>query len=340
MTTVRDVAQWVDGEVVGDPARVIRAAKPLSDSPGADDITVVIDEKFLAQFNASAAGAGVVDQSVPLNGKTLVRVKDPLMAFVAIVQRMHGRPAASWSGIHPSAVIHPTAKIGPDANIGPHATVGEGAVIGARCRLQSGVSIGHYCKLGDDVALGPHVVIYDGCVLGSRVIIHANAVVGADGFGFRTIQGRHLKVPQIGSVEIGDDVEIGACTCIDRATFGTTRIGTGTKIDNHVQIAHNCQIGKHNLLAALVGIAGSVTTGDYVVMGGQVGIADHCRLGDRVMLGAKSGIHKDVPSDAKMLGAPATTAAEQLRIMLSLEKVPEMRKDLREIKKQLGLADS
>ncbi len=126
-----------------------------------------------------------------------------------------------------------------------------------------------------------------------------NAVIGADGFGFRMVQGRHVKVPQVGNVEIGDDVEIGACTTIDRATFGTTRIGAGTKIDNHVQIAHNCQIGKHNVFAALVGIAGSVTTGDYVVMGGQVGIADHCRIGDRAMLGAKCGIHKDVPADAE-----------------------------------------
>lgn len=339
MLTVREVAAWVEGEVVGDPASVIRAAKPLSDSPGAEDITVVLDEKFLSQFHASNAGAAVVDQSVPLNGKTLVRVKDPLMAFVTIVQRMHGQAITSWTGIHSTAIIHPTATIGPNASIGPHVTVGEGTVIGARCRLQPGVTIGPFCKLGDDVALGPQVVIYDRAVLGNRVIIHRNSVIGADGFGFRMLQGRHVKVPQVGNVEIGDDVEIGACTTIDRATFGTTRIGSGTKIDNQVQIAHNCQIGKHNIFAALVGIAGSVTTGDYVVMGGQVGIADHCRIGDRAMLGAKCGVHKDVPADAKMLGAPATPAAEQLRIMMSMEKLPKMWKDLREIKKQLGLAD-
>jgi UDP-3-O-[3-hydroxymyristoyl] glucosamine N-acyltransferase len=337
--TVRDVAAWVEGEVVGDPAGVIRAAKPLSDAPGAEDITVVLDEKFLSQFHASNAGAAVVDQSVPLNGKTLVRVKDPLMAFVTIVQRMHGRPAATWTGIHPTAVIHPTATIGPDADIGPHATIGEGTVIGARCRLQPGVTIGPFCKLGDDVAFGPQVVVYDRTVIGSRVIIHANSVIGGDGFGFRMVQGRHIKVPQVGNVEIGDDVEIGACTTIDRATFGTTRIGAGTKIDNQVQIAHNCQIGKHNVFAALVGIAGSVTTGDYVVMGGQVGIADHARIGDRAMLGAKSGIHGEVPADAKMLGAPATPAADQLRIMSSLEKLPKMLKEIREIKKKLRLAD-
>lgn len=338
--TVRDLADWVQGEVVGDPARVIRAAKPLSDAPGADDITVVLDEKYLSQFHASEAGAAVVDQSVPLNGKTLVRVKDPLLAFVTIVQKMHVRPASPWVGVHPSAVIHPTAKVGPEASVGPFVTVGEGTTIGARCRLQAGVAVGPYCRLGDDVALGPHVVVYDNCVLGSRVIIHANAVIGADGFGFRQVQGRHVKVPQVGSVEIGDDVEIGACSTIDRATFGTTRVGTGTKLDNHVQIAHNCQVGKHNVLAAFVGLAGSVTTGDYVFMGGQVGVADHSRIGDRVMIGAKSGVHGDIPAGQRLLGAPATNAAEQLRIMSTLEKLPEMRKDLREIKKLLKLTDS
>src|SRR5262249_253541 len=182
--TVRDVAEWVQGEVVGDPGRVIRAAKPLSDSPRADEITVVLDEKYLSQFHASEAGAAVVDQSVPLNGRTLVRVKDPLMAFVTIVQKLHVKATPGWVGIHPSAVIHPTAKLGADVAVGPHVTIGEGAVIGARCRLQPGVTIGHYCKLGDDVALGPQVVVYDGCILGSRVIVHANAVIGADGFGF------------------------------------------------------------------------------------------------------------------------------------------------------------
>lgn len=337
MLTVRDLASWVEGEVVGDPECVIRAAKPLSDSPGNEDITVVLDEKFLAKFHASNAAAAIVDTSVPVNGKTLVRVKDPLMAFVTVFQRMHVKPIRGWTGIHPSAVIDPTAVIGEGAQIAPHVVVAGGTVIGARCRLEPGVSIGHDCKIGDDVALGPKVVVYDRCVLGSRVIIHGNAVIGADGFGFRTIQGKHVKVPQIGNVEVGDDVEIGACTTIDRATFGTTRIGAGTKIDNQVQIAHNCQIGKHNVLAAQVGIAGSASTGDYVVMAGQVGIADHCHIGDRTMLGAKCGVHKDIPSDQKMLGAPATPASEQLRILMSLEKLPEMRKHLRQIRKQLGL---
>ena len=150
--------------------------------------------------------------------------------------------------------------------------VGEGSVLGARCRLHSGVVVGRNCRLGDDVVLHPHVVLYDGTILGNRVIVHANAVLGADGFGYRFQGGRHVKMPQFGSVEIGDDVEIGAGTTIDRGTFQATRIGAGTKIDNLVQIGHNCQIGKHNLFVSQVGIAGSCSTGDYVVMAGQVGV--------------------------------------------------------------------
>lgn len=335
--TVRDVAEWVQGEVEGDASRVIRAARPLSDSPGAEDVTVVLHEKYLAQFKASQAGAAVVDSTVPLNGKTLVRVKDPLMAFVTIVQKLHVRPALTWNGVHPSAVVHPTAQLGPDASVAPFAVVGEGCVIGARVRLEAGAIVGPHCRLGDDVHLAPHAVIYDGCVVGHRVIVHANAVIGADGFGYRTIQGKHVKIPQVGTVELGDDVEIGAGTTVDRATFGTTRIGAGTKIDNLVQVGHNCQIGRHNLFAGQVGIAGSVTTGDYVVMGGQVGIADHSRIGDRTMLGARAGVHGDIPGDQKLLGFPATPVLEQLRILHSLEKLPEMRKELRAIKKHLAM---
>ena len=149
-----------------------------------------------------------------------------------------------------------------------------------------------------------------------------------------------MKIPQVGHVEISDDVEIGSCSTIDRATFGATRIGVGTKIDNLVMIAHNCQLGRHNLIVGQVGLAGSVVTGEYVVMAGHVGVADHCKIGDRSVLGAKAGVHKDVPADQKMLGAPATPAADQMRIMSSLEKLPEIRKDIREIKKQLGISDS
>jgi UDP-3-O-[3-hydroxymyristoyl] glucosamine N-acyltransferase len=187
--------------------------------------------------------------------------------------------------------------------------------------------------------LFPNVVLYDGTVLGNRVMIHANSVLGADGFGYRLHDGRHIKVPQLGNVEIGDDVEIGACTTIDRGTFQATRIGAGTKIDNLVQIAHNCSVGRHNLLVSQMGMAGSSTTGDYVIVAGQVGIVGHVRIGHRAVIGAQAGVTKDVPADQQMLGSPATPVREQKRILVTLEKLPEIRRDLRRIKQHLGLSD-
>jgi UDP-3-O-[3-hydroxymyristoyl] glucosamine N-acyltransferase len=337
--TVRELAELVQGEVIGDGDQIVQAARPLSDA-SAGDITFLEDERFLHRFHVSGAVAAVVSHAIPVNGKTMLRVKEPLMAFIAIVEKMHPRPTPVFAGIHPTAQIHPSAKLAPDVAVGHHAVVGEGCSIGPRSKIHAGVVVGNHCRFGEDVIIYPNVVFYDGCILGNRIIIHANAVIGADGFGYRTVQGRHVKVPQLGHIEIADDVEIGACTTIDRATFGATRIGTGTKIDNLVMIGHNCQIGRHNLFVSQVGIAGSCTTGDYVVMAGQVGIADHIHIGDRTLLGAKCGVHKDVPADQRMLGAPATPDKEQMRIMMSLEKLPEIRRDLKRIKHHLGLDDA
>jgi UDP-3-O-[3-hydroxymyristoyl] glucosamine N-acyltransferase len=189
------------------------------------------------------------------------------------------------------------------------------------------------------VVLYGNAVLYDDVVLGDRVIVHANAVLGADGFGYRVVDGRHVKTPQFGWVEIGDDVEIGAGTTIDRGTFQATRIGEGTKIDNLVMIGHNCQIGRHNLLVSQVGIAGSSSTGDYVVMAGQVGVADHVHIGDGAQLGAQAGVPSDVAAGVRVLGTPSRPEREQKRIFLSLGKLPGLCKDVRRLKRQLGVAD-
>ena len=252
---------------------------------------------------------------------------------------MRGEAVEQPHGIDPRAFVHKSATVGEGASIFPFASVGEGAVIGARCRIHAGAVVGRRCKLADDVTLHPHVVLYDDTVVGHRVIIHANSVIGADGFGYRLHEGKHVKVPQLGHVEIGDDVEIGACTTIDRGTFEATRIGAGTKIDNLVQIAHNCQVGRHNLFIGQMGIAGSSSTGDYVVVAGQVGITDHVHIGDGAIIGAKAGVTKDVPAGQRTLGAPATPERDQKRILMTLERLPEMRKELRRILQHLGLPD-
>jgi UDP-3-O-[3-hydroxymyristoyl] glucosamine N-acyltransferase len=336
--TVQQLADLVHGQVVGDGQVHITSARTLEEAqPG--DITFVEDEKHLRQLAACKASAVVVSKSVPVSGIPLIQVADPLAAFVTIVRHLQGYVEPVAHGIDPRACVHATAKIGPGASVFPFAGVGEGSILGARCRLHHGAVVGRFCRLGDDVVLYPNAVLYDGTIVGSRVIIHANAVIGADGFGYRLHEGRHDKVPQLGHVEIGDDVEIGACTTIDRGTFQATRVGVGTKIDNLVMIGHNCKIGRHNLLVSQMGIAGSSTTGDYVVVAGQVGIVDHVHIGDRVMVGAKAGVTKDVPPGQRMLGAPATPEREQKRILMSLERLPELRRDIRRIKQHLGIKD-
>jgi UDP-3-O-[3-hydroxymyristoyl] glucosamine N-acyltransferase len=336
--TVRQLAEWVRGEVLGDADRPISNARTLADAqPG--DITFVEDDKHLGAWHASRASAAVVPVSVPVNGRPIIRVGDPLMAFVSIVRHLRGRPAPSGPAIDPTAHVHPTAVLGTGVCVGPFGVVGEGTRIGPNTSLHAGATVGRFCTLGADVTIYPRAVLYDDCRLGDRVIVHANAVIGADGFGYRFQNGAHVKVPHLGWVEIEDDVEVGAGTTIDRGAFGATRIGAGTKIDNLVMIGHNCRIGRHNILAGQVGIAGSCTTGDYVVMAGQVGIADHLTIGDRATIGAQSGVMKDVPPDTRVMGYPARPEIEQKRIYVLEERLPEFRKDLRRIKDHLGLKD-
>jgi UDP-3-O-[3-hydroxymyristoyl] glucosamine N-acyltransferase len=344
--TVQQLAALVQGEVHGDGGRPIHAARALNEA-GPQDVTFVETDRHARHLKQCRAGAAVVptelapDKIGPsADGQplTLIRVPDPLTAFVAIVRHLHGQPEPAPHGIDRLASVHPTATVGPGASLFPFACVGEGSTLGARCQVHSGAVVGRKCRLGDDVILYPNAVLYDGTVLGDRVIVHANAVLGADGFGYRVQGGRHVKVPQLGSVALGDDVEIGACTTIDRGTFQVTRVGAGTKIDNLVMVGHNCQIGRHNLFVSQVGVAGSCSTGDYVVLAGQVGVADHVHIQDGAQIGARSGVMRDVPGGERFLGAPARPEGEEKRILLSLDRLPALSRDVRQIKRHLGLA--
>jgi UDP-3-O-[3-hydroxymyristoyl] glucosamine N-acyltransferase len=336
--TVRQLAELVKGKLQGDGEAVIRAARPLDEAqPG--DITFVEDEKHARNLHECRASAVVAPASVRLNGQALIQVADPLAAFVLIVRHLHGRDELPPHGIDKQASVHPSVHLGANVSVHAFAVIGAGSVLGDSCRVHSGAVIGRDCTLGNDVTIYPNAVLYDGTMLGNRVIVHGNAVIGADGFGYRDQNSRHVKVPQLGHVEIGDDVEIGAGTTIDRGTFQATRVGAGTKIDNLVQIGHNCRIGCHNLLVSQMGIAGSSSTGNYVVVAGQVGIVGHIHIGDRAMIGGQAGVTKDVPAGQHMLGSPATPEREQKRILMTLEKLPEIRRELRRIKQHLGLAD-
>ena len=337
--TVREVAEWTGGEVVGDGATPLYAARTLNEA-GPGDLTFVDGERNLAAWKACPASAALVPPDFDAAGRLVIRVADPLLAFAHVFAHFRGPQKTRSRGVDPAASVHPGATLGDDVSVGPFAVVGDGSMVGRGSVLHAGAVVGRNCRLGVEVVLHPHVVLYDDTVLGDRVVVHANSVIGADGFGYRTANGRHVKVPQLSHVVIGDDVEIGASSTVDRGTFSPTLIGEGTKLDNQVQVAHNCRIGKHNLLASQVGIGGSCTTGDYVIMAGQVGVADHTVMGDRVIILAKSGVHKDIPAGGRVLGTPARPDRDMMRIYMHLTKLPQLRKDVEILKDALGLKDA
>jgi UDP-3-O-[3-hydroxymyristoyl] glucosamine N-acyltransferase len=333
---LESLAALVGGTLRGDGQITIRGAKPLS-TAGPEEITFLEGEKQLRDVEQSQATAFLGKPGVNVGTRPVIEVSDPLAAFITIFQSFQPPSVQPAAKIAPNAVVHPTAQLGEGVSIQPFACIGANTVIGNRCRIHAGVVIGTNCVIGDDVTLYPQAVVYDHCTLGNRVTLHAHAVIGADGFGYRLQNGKHVKIPQMGGVVIEDDVEIGAGTTIDSGTFEATRIGAGTKIDNQVQIGHNCKIGRHNILVSQVGIGGSCTTGDYVVMAGQVGVADHIHIGDQAQIGAKAGVPQDIPPKARVLGIPARPEREAKVIALTMDKLPEMRQDVRQIKKKLGL---
>ena len=230
-----------------------------------------------------------------------------------------------------------TAQLGPNCFVAPGVFIDDKAVIGSNCDLHPGVVVGAGCQIGDHTILHANCVLYHDVIVGNHVIIHSGAVIGADGFGYRFAQGKFEKIPQLGTVHIHDDVEIGACSTVDRGAIGPTVIGNGTKLDNLVMIAHNCEIGRHNVFASQVGIAGSSCTGDYVRLGGQAGVRDHVRLNTGCSIGAKAGVVKDIPAGETWLGIPATHEMDQKRLVVSLKRIPDMRNQLQTLEKQIAL---
>lgn len=257
-------------------------------------------------------------------------VADPHAAFTHIIR--YFRPPVDQDV--PGAGIDSSAEIHPSAQVSDAASIGAGVVIGPHCKIHAGVSIAAGCTIGPECVLYPNVTLYSYCRLGARVVIHAGATLGAHGFGYRIVDGKHVPTAQLGYVQIDQDVEIGASATIDRGTYGATRIGEGTKIDNQVMIGHNCRIGKHNLLCSQVGIAGSCTTGDYVVLAGQVGLKDHIELGDGVIVGAQAGVMDSLKSGVH-IGSPATPQHDQMRVFAVQRKLPEMRRDIKTLQREV-----
>jgi UDP-3-O-[3-hydroxymyristoyl] glucosamine N-acyltransferase len=326
--TLAELAERVAGTLLGDGAIEIVSASPRGTArPG--DITLIDSAEKLQRFGTGDATAAIVPRGVVPGTLPAIQVDDVHAAFTKIVALFRPPRPRTRRGISPLAIVSPTAGLADDVDVHPGATIGDDVEIGTGSTIHSGVHILAGCKLGPGVTVFPNVVLYENSVIGARVIIHATAVVGAYGFGYKVQNGKHQLSAQLGYVEIGDDVEIGAGTTIDRGTYGPTIIGEGTKIDNQVMIAHNCRLGKHNLICSQVGIAGSTTTGDYVVMAGQAGVRDHVHIGDYAVLGAKAGVHGDVPDGVSMLGCPATPLREQQLMMGAYAKLPDMRRQLK-----------
>ncbi len=332
--TLAELAALVGGQIVGDDRLIIVGAATLRDA-GPGQITLVDQlEKahLLGQCRASAVVAphGFTASSLPA-----IQVGDVHRAFAAIVRHFSPPCMMPRVGVSPLAIISPTAVIGGDVDIYPFATIGDGVVIGSGSTIHSGVHVMAGSQIGPNTTIFPNSVLYENTQVGPRSIIHANAVLGAYGFGYGFADGRHVLSAQLGNVVIGADVEIGAGATIDRGTYGPTTIGEGTKIDDQVMVAHNCRIGRHNMLCSQVGVAGSTTTGDYVVMAGQVGVRDHVHIGDRAVLGAMAGVTNDVPDGARMIGIPATPEREQKVKQAALSKLPEMRRQLKQLQRMV-----
>lgn len=330
-----EIASLVGGQLAGDTNLWITGAAIIRDAR-AGDITLADNASFAGQLRSCQASAVLVPPGIRPQGMPYITVEDVHASFAKVVECFRPRRSQAEVGVSAAAYVSPTARIAPDAVVHPGATIGDDVVVGARSVIHSGVRLLPRCRLGQDVTIFPNAVLYEDTVVGDRVTIHAGAVIGAYGFGYETRGGRHVRSAQLGYVEIENDVEIGACTTIDRGTYGATRIGEGTKIDNQVMIAHNCRIGRHNLICSQVGIAGSCTTGDYVVMAGQVGLRDHINVGSRAMLGAKAGVMNDIPEGGTFVGIPATPEREQLVKQAALARLPEMRHDFRALQKQVA----
>lgn len=332
--TLAHIAEFVAGDVRGNASRVVTGVAPVNTAQ-AEDITWLGQPRYMDQLQSSQAGAVLLDRQIGPTPMDAVLCDDLEHAVAVVLDRFAPPLPAPDVGIHPSASIAPSATIGRDVAVGPGVVVAHNASVGDRSVLHSGVFVGSESHLGTDCRLWNNVVVRERCRLGDRVVIHPNSVIGADGFAYYLRNRHHHKVPHIGGVTIGDDVEIGACSCVDRSKAGETVIGRDVKIDNLVQVAHNVAVGDGCLLCAQVGVAGSARLGDYVVLGGQAGIRDNVVVKDGVMVGAMAGVAHDVPAGAKIVGMPAVDARQFARQSAALHKLPDLLTQVRSLTKRV-----
>lgn len=339
--TIDQIAEQLGGQVRGDSQLSVVDVAPL-ESATAERISYLDSKKQLKPMLASSAGAvltteALADRAQKLGSQvSFIIVEEPQAAFIEVMLKFRPLPEKPSIGISERAIIDESATLGEGCQVFPNAYIGKNVRLGKNCEIGPGAVIQDDCILGDDCIVYANAVLYRNVQVGQRVIIHANAVLGADGFGYRFVDGAFVKIPHTGTVRLEDDVEIGAAATIDRGMIGETVIGQGTKLDNQVMIAHNCQIGKHNAFASQVGLAGSCTTGDYVQMGGQVGVADHVNIGTGSKFGGKAGVIWDMPAGGTYHGIPAINEKEAIRNHFSIQKLPEVRDQVKQLTKQLA----
>jgi UDP-3-O-[3-hydroxymyristoyl] glucosamine N-acyltransferase len=331
--SIQEIAVMIGGAVLGDDKRVIRNIRSI-DEAGIDDLTFIANPKYYKMLETTHAAAILVPPGTVQPDKNLIVVADPYAAFgklLAVFYPVDHGPI----GVHPAAYIEEGASISQEATILPRAFVSAGARIEKGAVIYPGVFIGRNTSVGENSILYANVSVYQNCIIGRRVILHSGVVIGADGFGFAAPGALNAKIPQVGIVQIDDDVELGANTTVDRATLGKTWIQRNVKVDNLVQIAHNVVIGENSAIAAQTGISGSTKIGRSVIIGGQVGIVGHISIGDHAMIGASSGIHKDIPAGQVGGGRPFLPYKEWLKVESSKVKLPEMRAKLTQLIKQV-----
>ena len=335
--SLEEVAAMVGGRIVaGGPVRILDVAGIESAGPG--DVTFYENPRFLARLRASTATAVLVGAPVDDVAAAQIQVDGrPYLKFIELIRRFHP-PRRTLQGVHPSAVVDPGATLGSGVAVGPLAVIKAGARIGDRTIIGSQAYVGPGAEIGEDCQLFPRVVVRGCCRLGNRVLVHCGAVLGDDGFGYVRDGDRHVKIPHIGRVVVEDDVEIGANSTIDRATFGATTVGAGTKIDNLVMIAHNVTIGRRCILAAQVGIAGSSSVGDDTILAGQVGIASGVRVGSGVIATAKTGIAGTIPDGQIVSGIPAFAHRRWKRVVAMLPRLNDLVRRLRVLERRAGMA--